>query len=533
VRFLSLLGAGVLLCCGCGPGPRSRGPENGGNVLRIGNATEPQTLDPHQMMDLQQIAIGRGLFEGLVTLDDHTLEPLPGAAMAWEISEDGLVYTFHLRPDGRWSDGSPVTAGDFIYAFRRILSPQLASPTAELLFPVARARDYYGGRVDWESVGVRAPDNLCLEITLERPTPYFLSLLTHPAWSPLSRANVEIHGPSTRQNSSWTRPGSLVSNGPYRLVNWRVGDRVTLEKNPHHWRDLTGAPDAVVFYAIADSSTEQNAFENGELDVTATIPPDRIDAMRHLSPETLQEIETIGVFYYLLRCDRGPLMDRHLRRALALAIDRRELCRLLHRDPRFAAESLVPRNVGGYAYGGHSLSWDPAAARKELALAGFGPANPSPPLVLALNSTPSHLLIAQAVQEMWRRELGIDVELLIEEWKSFLLTRRAGNFAIARGGWIGDYNDPLTFLDNFRGAAVNNFSRWHCDAYDRALEAASGTLERRERFHHFQEAEAILLEEVPAIPLYFETSKHRVSPLVRGWHPNILDYHLYQNIRLP
>jgi oligopeptide transport system substrate-binding protein len=519
-----LLGCALLLGCG-----EKSSKTLEANVLRIGNATEPQTLDPHLAVDLQQIAIARGLFEGLVLLDDRTLEPIPGAAERWELSPDGLTYTFYLRPDCRWSDGSPLTAEDFAYSMRRALSPELASPMAEMLFCLRNGRDFYGGTASWESVGVAASDALTLQLTLERPTAYFLSLLAHPICSPVQRKCVERYGSMTSRDSPWSRAGSMVSNGPYGLREWRVGDRVQVEQNPYH-RDRDG-PASIVFYPLCDAATEQNAFENGEIDVTATIPPDRIAALHRDDPKSVQEVESLGIFYYLLRCDCPPLNDVHLRRALSLSIDRCQLCRLLDRADAFAAGNLVPPGCGAYSYAGDVHAYDPDRARKELARSACGGAGKIT-LSLTVNSAPQHRLIAQAIQDMWRRELAIAVELRSEEWKSFLLTRRAGNFTVARGGWIGDYNDPTTFLDLFRSGSANNFTRWRSAAYDRELNRAEGETDPALRRSHFQRAEAILLKETPIIPLYFETAKHRVARRVSGWNANLLDYHLYQNVRL-
>ncbi|MDR2576871.1 MAG: peptide ABC transporter substrate-binding protein, partial [Puniceicoccales bacterium] len=282
-------------------------------TLRVGNATDPQTLDPQLLVDLQQIAIARGLFEGLVILDEETLEPIPAVAERWEISRDGCVYTFFLRQNLRWSDGKPLTATDFTFALQRILSPQLCSPAVELIFPIKNARAYYEGKVSWDAVGVCAIDEHRLQIVLQRPTPHFLSLLAHPAWSPLPQRVVEACGSITQRDSSWTRAGKMVSNGPYRLREWHVGNRVSLEKNPYYRDDLREAPARIIFYSIGDAITEQNAFDGGEIDITATIPPDRVDMLRRNDPESLSEVASLGVFYYMFQCEREPLSNIHLR----------------------------------------------------------------------------------------------------------------------------------------------------------------------------------------------------------------------------
>jgi oligopeptide transport system substrate-binding protein len=403
----------------------------------------------------------------------------------------------------------------------------------DLYFPVKNARAHYEGQVPWEAVGIRALGKSLLEIVLERPTPYFLSLLAHPAWSPLPCPCVEAHGGWERWDSGWTRPGNLVSNGPYRLEEWRVGDRIVIGRNPHHRCAGDGAPEKVIFFPIVDQRTEQNAFECGELDATATVPADLLDELRNRPGGDLQETESLGCFYLLCNCSLPPLDNASLRRALALAINREELCRLIHRDVRFAAGNLVPRGTGGYAYGGAgTVGWDPELARKELAAAGFPKGTGLPPLTLTFNHSSLHRLVAQAVQEMWRKELGIGVELRCEDWKTFLHTRRVGNFAIARGGWVGDFNDPLTFLGLFCGNAPNNFTRWRDAAYDGEMRAAEEAADRKERLYHLAAAEERLLQELPIIPLYFETHKRRVAARVQGWRANLLDYHLYRNVRL-
>jgi oligopeptide transport system substrate-binding protein len=484
------------------------------------------------MIDFSPIFVARGLFEGLVILDENTLEPLPGVADRWEISPNGLVYRFHLRADGRWSNGQTVVAEDFVQAAQRILSPGLASPTVDLYYGVANARAFYEGHVPWEKVGIRALSDDFLEITLERPMPYFFSLLAHPAWSPILRSCIEACGGWERWDNDWARPGKLVSNGPYRLVEWRIGDRVVMEKNPFYRNGMEAGPERVVFFPIANQQTEQNAFVGGELDVTSTVPADILDALRDKPESGLQETEALGSFYYLCNCTRPPLDNIHVRRALALAIDRKKLCQLLHRDGRFVAGHLVPRGTGGYVYDGKEVLWDPKMARQELAIAGYPNGVGLPPMGITFNTSGQHRLIAQAVQEMWRDVLGIAVELNCEDWKSFLFTRRSGNFFIARGGWMGDYNDPTTFLGLFCGDAPNNFSRWQDGNFDQSMLAAEMARDGEERLGHIAAAEECLIGAMPIIPLYFETHKHRVARRVHGWQPNLLDYHLYQNVRL-
>jgi oligopeptide transport system substrate-binding protein len=395
----------------------------------------------------------------------------------------------------------------------------------ELLYHLAGGKEFYEGNAPWESVGVAAIDDYTIKLFLGRPTPYFLSLLANPIWFPVQRKCLEDNSATLSRNSCWTRPGKMVSNGPYVLSRWRVGDCVLVKKNPNYWRQADGAPDAVAFYPIGDSATEQNAFENGELDITITVPPDRMD----VGDGTVHEVESLGVFYYLLRCDRPPLDNVHMRRAMASAIDREQVCRLIGRDPRFATGHLVPPGCNGHVSIARRLWHNPQTAKKVLSRAACGGAGQ---LSISVTGAAHARLVAQAVQEMWRQELAMDVGLRCEEWKSFLLTRRSGNFTVARGGWIGDYDDPTTFLNIFRSGCVNNFCRWSNGCYDAEMEAADGELDPAKRRRHLQNAEAILLGDVPIIPLYYETNRHRVAKRVSGWNANKLDYHLWQNVRL-
>jgi oligopeptide transport system substrate-binding protein len=517
----------LLFLCAC-----SRGPSGDRlTALRVGNGAEPPTLDPHLTCEFSGIFVLRGLFEGLVTLDEQTLEVREGVATSWKVSPDGMTICFELRPDALWSDGTPLVAEHFVAGVKRILNPAIASPCADLIFPVKNARAFYRGTVPWADVGIRAIDDRHLEIVLERPTPYFLSLLAHPAWSPVLPENLQKFGAMDRRDTPWTRPGNLCSNGAYILKEWRVGDRIVVEKNPNHRTAKSATVDQVVFYPL-EKDTELAAFQSKQIDISSSVPMEFIDICRTRHPEWLQEITGLRSFYYILNCKHPPLDDRRVRKALALAIDRETLCRLIHCDPRFAAKNLVPPGTGGYSFAGKSIGYNPTKARELLAAAGYGNGKNFPPITLTFNTVPVGRVIAQAVQEMWRKELGVEIALRSEEWKAFLLTRRAGTYDVGRGGWVGDFNDPITFLELFQSGAANNFTRWENAAYDNLLAQAATVTDQQERFYILHEAEEILLGDLPILPLYFEPYRRLVAPHVEGWIPNLLDYHLYQNIRL-
>lgn len=517
------------LCCLLFAGCNSQKPE--GNYLRVGIGAEVPTLDPQLVSDLQGLYLARGLFEGLVILDPKTLEPRPGLAEKWSVSDDGTVYTFTLRPNICYSDGNPILVEDFIFAVKRALQPKFASPTVDMIYPVKNAKAYYEGRTDWESVGIRAINENTLQITLERPVPYFLSLLSQPVWTPLSPKMIEPYGAFDSRDNSWAKPKHLISNGAFKLKSWQVGNCIEIEKNPNYYNAKKNLLDGVIFFPISDPHIEQNAFWRNELDITANIPLDELEQLHQKHPESTQEFSSLSCFYYIVNTEHPPLNDARVRMALSLAINREALCHLLHRDESFAAYALIPENTGGYQRSQKLFQRDIEKAKALLAEAGYPDGKNFPKLTLTFNTSDQHRMIAQAVQEMWRQELGISIQLHSEDWKSFLLTRRSGNFDIGRGGWIGDYNDPVTFLELFKSQSSSNYPHWKNSTFDLYLEQAESA-SINERLKIFEKAEALLIKNAPIIPLYFETYHHMVSPRVKNWMPNLLDYQLYQTLSL-
>lgn len=518
----------VLLLMGCS---RNSSADRS-STLHIGNAVEPPTLDPHLMVDIQAINVSRGLFEGLVLLNPQTLEVIPGTAERWEVSNDGLQYDFYLRKDARWTNGQHVRAQDFADGIRRALNVEMGSPTVNLIFPVKNARAYYERKANFDEIGIQVIDNQQLRIRLERPTPYFIYLLTHPVWSPILRENLNQFNAFDRRDSPWARPGNLITNGPFYLDSWRPGDRIEIRRNAFYWNNKDTSISAVIFFPLTDQNTEQNAFQTGEIDITTTVPADRLAFYRQQNPSPLHENASLGCFYYILNCQQGPLQNVRVRRALAASVDRQSLCKILQRNENFAANHLVPNGTGGYEFSSKGITFDPRQAQQWLSEAGYPEGDGFPVLTLVFNSSDQHRLIAQAIQEMWKQYLGIRVQLRSEDWKTFLITRRSGNYDIGRGGWIGDFNDPLTFLELFESNAIHNFPRWRNARYDAELQAANDAQNSHLRLLHLGKAEEILLQEVPIIPLYFETNKYLVSPRVKGWQDNILNYQLYQRLKL-
>jgi len=505
---------------------------NAARELYFGIGTEPAGLDPHLITGLTELHVTIALFEGLVTLDSEAMTIKPGVAESWELSEDGRSYTFHFDPDARWSNGDPVTAQDFLYSFERILSPALGAPYAYMLFDVVNAKAFNEGAfTDFKKVGVRAPDPATLVVELKQPTPYFLSLLTHYTWWPVHPPTIEAQGGMTERISEWTKPENFVGNGPFTLESWRINSSIYAKKNPLY-RD----PDSVwlngIHFLPIQPDAEERAFRAGHLHLTSTVLPHRIEWYRNNMPERMRFDTALGVYYYMLNTAREPLDDPRVRKALAYSINRELITEHVLKAGQKPAYHFTPPNTGGGYTAEARLIYNPELARKLLAEAGYPGGEGFPTFEILYNTSESHRSIAVAIQQMWKQELGIDVSLYNQEWKVYLSTRQAGNFDILRAAWFGDYDDPNTFLSLGESDNGNNHTNWSNPRYDALIEKAATEEDSAERYEIFQQAEAILLEEMPVIPIYFYVTSRLIHPSVEGWHANILDYHPYQEVRL-
>lgn len=501
-------------------------------VLLIGNLSEPKDLDPHVVTGVSENNIIAALLEGLVAEDPVDLHPVPGVAERWEVSPDGLEYTFHLRADARWSNGDPVRAGDFVFAFRRILSPGLGSSYAYMLFCLTNAAAFHAGKTtDFNEVGAAAIDERTLRLKLGAPTPYLLSLLTHSSWFPVHPPTILKFGPIDRIGAAWTQPGSFVGNGPFTLETWEPSRKIVVRKSATYWDRDRVRLNAIHFYPLGDHKLEERAFLAGQLHITGTMPIDRIEHYRKERPEWVRINPYLGVYYYLLNVRRPPLDDVRVRRALAMAVDRDQITRYVTRGGEDAAHSFVPHGIGSYAAEA-SIPSDTNAARRLLAEAGYPEGKGFPPIELLYNTSDAHERIAQAIQQMWKRALNVDLQLVNMEWKVYLANTEEGKYFVARAGWIGDYVDPNSFLNLWVTGGGNNRTGWSDPEYDRLIAEAARTGDNARRYELFRQAERILLEQAPVIPIYFYRSKSLVHPAVRGWNPNILDHHPCKHVYL-
>ena len=501
-------------------------------VLHKGNGKEVQDLDPHIVNSVSSFNIITALLEGLVSEDPVDLHPVPGVAERWDISEDGKLYTFHLRRNAKWSNGDAVTSKDFIESYRRILTPAIASDVAYMLYPVENSEAFHKGKLtDFAQVGFRAVDPHTLEIRLAHPTPYFLSLLNHYSWFPVHIPTIQKHGPVLERGSRWTLPDRFVGNGPFTLDEWRVNVRVRVKKSETYWDRDTVSLNAIVFHTIDSNDTEERAFRSGQLHVTDSMPVNRIDRYRREQPEFLRIDPYLGSYFFRMNVTRPTLNNRLVRRALAMALDRKAIVERVWRGGQLPAGSFVPPNTAGYT-SETEIPYDPEGARRLLAEAGFPNGRDLPPVEILFNSSENHKLTAEAIQQMWRKELNVRAELVNQEEKVYFDSRRQMNYQVIRSTWIGDYNDPNSFLDLWVTGGGNNMTGWSNPEYDRLIAEAGRTGDHAARLAAFQKAEAILLEEAPILPVYFYTHAFLIRPNVKGWHPTILDHHPYKHVRL-
>lgn len=536
LRFLILGHLLLSFLAGCGPkDPAARrlntDQANELGILLLNNGTEPQALDPQTVSGVPEVRILYALFQGLVTYPYETGgDPQPGAAERWEVSDDGRTWTFYLRPDGRWSNGDQVTAEDFIFAWQRALTPTLRCDYADWFYMIEGAEAFHHGEVSFDAVGLRAIDPLTLEMRLRAPTANVLEMLLWNCFLPVHRASVTAAGDPGSPNTGWTQAGKLVSNGPFKLVEWTPNQRIRAGRNPFYWNAEAVRLNGLQFFPIDDERTSARAFESGLAHLTTTVPVNLRDQYRREHPDRIRFDDYAGVYFYRLNTTRAPLTDARVRHALSLALNREVITRQITRGGERPAFGYTPSGVAGYETP-RPLRYDPEAARALLAEAGFPGGQGFPKLQLLFNTSDNHRTIAEAVQAMWRDELGIDIQLQNMEWRTYLDTTEQLNYDISRAGWIGA-NFVNSFLRNYEGGSLNNETGYSDPAYDAMLEQARRTLDRETRQAIFAEAESRLLEALPIIPIYWYKNIYFIDPAVSGWNPHLNDYRPYDFVYL-
>lgn len=488
------------------------------NVLRFNLGAEPETYDPTLAVGQPDGRVDRILFEGLTREDAQTLAPMPGCAERWEISPDGLTYTFHLRPGLVWSDGTRLTAEDFRWSWMRVLTPATAARYAGNLYVIRGAEAFNRGTAPAESVGLAAPDDSTFVVQLENPTAYFLYLVQFYTFLPVPRRVIEKWG------DRWTRPEHIVSNGAFTLADWKQNAYFRFVKNPRFWNAGEVKLDGLMAYTVDDLNTSVNLYKAGVFDwcPSGYMPSAFIPYLREYADFRHGNYQ--GTYFYSMCVTKPPLDNVWVRRALNAAVDRDAIANDLLKKSRDPWGNLVPSGYPGYVKP-PGLKFDPAYARECLVKAGYPGGKGFPKISILFNTSEDHRRIAEAIQAMWKSTLGIDVELSNQEWGSYLQATSNLQYQVARRSWIGDYLDPTTFLQLGLTGDGNNRTGWSDPHYDALLRRASSELDPVARMRTLAAAESLILADGPFIPIYHYSTNELVKPYVRGIYRTALDVH--------
>jgi len=481
------------------------------------SADEIKTLDPGKMSWATDIRAAMGLWEGLASYDPVTLKPIPGVAESWDISADGRTYTFHLRANARWSNGDAVTAQDFLFAWQRVLTPATAAEYVGLFFHIEGAQEYFDGlsgkkAIAFSSVGIGAPDARTLVVHLAHPCTYFLDLVAFPPYYPLhqgSMAGFMVDGKDAfaGYEAGFTRPPHLVTNGPFRLADWRFKIHLLLTPNPYYWDAGAVHAEAIELVTYDDARAALLAYQTHTVDAMSWVPQEFGADLLKMQGEGLrhdvQWRPVFGTYYYLFNCKQKPFDDARVRRALALAVDREPIVKdVLRMGQRPLSVLVPPDSIAGYR-SPMGLGVNIPEARRLLAEAGYPEGKGFPTVEMLFNNESIHASTAQALGQMWQQALGVHVSFRGLEKPTFGAERKSHHFALARGGWYGDYTDPTTWLDLARSNNGNNDGQYSNPVFDGLMNRADSEADAGKRFAILQEAEALLVrQDMPFLPLY-------------------------------
>jgi oligopeptide transport system substrate-binding protein len=519
--FLALL----LALSGCsrstGPSSNSAALPPNAKILLRGSGDEPDSLDPQKARTIEAQRVLRDVCEGL-TIMNKDASPSPGVARDWEVRPDGIRYTFHLRPEAKWSNGDRVVAADFVAGLRRLVDPATASQYAEVVTVISNASDIIAGKKPPDTLGVTAPDDSTVVIELTTPAPYLTSLLSHPSTCPVHRPTLAQHA------DTFARPGVMVSNGAFRLTQWVQGSQVLVTRNPFYWNNSSNHLDGVRYFSFTDVNAELTRYRAGGLQITVEVPRGGYEWIHENLPGQLHTSALLDTYYYGFNLRRAPFKDNlPLRRALSLVIDRQKIAKLVLGMGELPAYGWIPPGVNNYSeqsfdYRDTPIADRRAEARKLYAEAGYSSAKPLR-FELRYNSGDVHDKLALAVASMWKEALGADVRLTAVEFKSLLQDIDRGDVDMFRSSWSGDYNDAYTFAQVFTSDFGINMPHYHSTEYDRLVSAAATETDLQKRRQLLQSAERVLLHDHPVIPLYFYSANHLVKPEVTGWYENVMN----------
>jgi oligopeptide transport system substrate-binding protein len=522
----------LVVFSGCGKRESTVERANRESVLHFSIGAEPADLDPQTVTGTNDSKIIQALFDPLVSYEPATLAPVPALAERWDISPDGLTYTFHLRADAKWSNGDPLTAQDCVDSWRRILTPALAADYAYFLYLLRGAEDFNKGRTtDFSTVGATARDARTLVATLTHPAPYFLQILLNSPWRPVHLRSIAAVGDAYNRGTKWTRPGRLVSSGPFTLKEWSLNTRVVVEKSPTYWDRAKVSLNAIHFYPIDNIDAEDRAFRSGQLHLTWSLPLSKVIPMQREKSPNLRIDSYLETFFFRLNVRKAPLQDPRIRRALSLAIDRDTIAAKILPGGRQPAPTFISPLLVGYTPPTRR-AYDLAAARQLLAEAGHPGGAGLPPIEILYYNSEILRIVSEAVQQMWSRDLGVKVALANQEKKTVFASRRAGDYQVLLGSWTADYLDATTYLDMWRADSGNNHTGWTDPAYDALSDRANTLADRAARAAVLQQAETLLLDAAAVVPVYFNTHVYLLHPSVKGWHPTPMDHSDYRYVAL-
>ena len=480
---------------------------------------DPDTIDPALNSSVDGATLILHGFEGLYSLDKNGI-PVPGQAESVDVSDDGTVYTFHLRNGLKWSDGSPLTASDFVYSWNRAIDPDTAADY-EYMF------DVIIGYED-EHLAVTAINDLTLEVKLIARTPYFLELTAFPVYYPVNRAVVEANGEAWAIN-----PATYVGNGSYRMVEWVPGSHIAYEKNPNYWNVGATGPERIKFILMDDDNAKLAAYNSGDLSYIDRVPVDEIEALRNNSDFYIEG--QLGTYYVSFNVQEYPLNDVRVREALTLAIDRDFITKNIGQAGQINAAGFVAegisdaapgssfRAVGGDYYDPSPAGYQANLARAKALIEEVFPDGKVPTMEYIYNTSTGHQLIAEALQSMWA-SIGVNVTLESQEWAVFLNTRKNGEYQIARNGWLNDYNDPIGMLDMWVTDGGNNDAQWSNARYDELIAQVKSTPDQAQRMKMMHEMEDIIFDEWMLAPIYFYVDYFMLSDNIKGFFSSPLGY---------
>lgn len=492
-------------------------------VFRYQALDEISSFDPQLVEDVDGSYVSRDLFEGLLNADKEG-NPVAGVAERYESSNENQTWTFYLRDDAKWSDGETVTAGDFVYAWRRAVDPELASPYAWYmsLMALENVDAILAGDMSTDQLGITAIDDTTLEVRLERPLPFFPQMVIHATTFPSPQWVIDEYG------DEWTRPGNLVGNGAFTLSEHSIGERIVLERNPQYWDNENNFIDRVEVSIISDENQALTRYQAGELDKIRPIPAGQYPRLERETPDEAHAVPLLCSYYYAFNNEVAPFNDVRVRKALAYAVDRNIIVDNVLQGGQYPAYTFTPELTAGFTpptvnFATMTQEERDAEAKRLMAEAGYGPENPLR-FELIYNTSENHRAIAVAISAMWKEKLGVETTLANQEWQTFLKTRGDGNFEVARGAWCGDYNEASTFLNLMESDSGYNDANYVSEEYDRLADEARTMADPSD---NYTAMENLIAEDMPNLPIYHYTETFMLKPYVKGWRYNDVQQNSY------